>query len=283
MTKRNGFVLFAAVVWLSFVSVGLGSLYAKDKKLLPEEVLAKHLESIGKPEALAAIKSRTAYGITRVQRPLGTVPLILPELGKQSDPSNFLIASAENRLGMIMKFYDQDYPAEHFAFDGQDTTVSIIARNKKSILGDFVDSYNGMMREGLFGGTLSTAWPLLDAQDRKFKLQYELKEDSSIKLHQLTYTPKSRRHLDNIVINLFFNFETYRHVMTEYKLMGIVNPTSFVIEKFGNFKTIDGLMLPHSYSIEYNTWRGLNPTRWSVEIRQILHNGPVDPQLFHVQ
>jgi hypothetical protein len=283
MTKRNGLVLFAAVVCLSFVCVGLGKLYAKDKKLLPEEVLAKHLESIGKPEALAAIKSRTAYGITRVRRPLGTVPLILPEPGKQLDPSNFLIASAENKLGMIMKFYDQEYPAEHFAFDGKDATVSLTVQNRKSILGNFVDTYSGMMREGLFGGTLSTSWPLLNAQAGKFKLQYELKEDSSIKLHQLTYTPKSRRHLDSIVINLFFDFETYRHVMTEYKLMGIVNPTAFVIEKFGNFKNVDGLMLPHSYSIEYNTWKSLNPTLWTVEIRQMLHNGPVDPQLFHVQ
>jgi hypothetical protein len=186
-------------------------------------------------------------------------------------------------MGMILKFYDQDYPAEHFAFDGKDATVSITSKNRKSILGEFVDIHSGLMREGLFGGVLSTAWPLLNAQSGSFKLKYELKEDSSGKLHELTYTPKSRRYLDNIVIRLYFDVETFHHVMTEYALMGISNPVAFVLEKFGNYRIEDGLMLPHSYSIEYNTWRGISPTLWTVEIKQVMHNGPIDPQLFHVQ
>jgi hypothetical protein len=37
--------------------------YAEDKKLTLEEVVAKHLASIGRPHILASIKSRAAYGI----------------------------------------------------------------------------------------------------------------------------------------------------------------------------------------------------------------------------
>jgi hypothetical protein len=283
MTTTKRVVLFTLLVLFSMLSVRLGRLQAKDKKLQPEEVVARHLESIGTPEARAAIKSRTAYGVTRVRRPIGTVPQILPEPGKQTDASNFLIASEEGKLGLILKFYDQEYPAEHFAYDGKDVTVGITTKNLRSILGEFILLHSGMMREGLLGGTLSTTWPLLNEKGGQFKLKYDLKEDNSVKLHQLTYSPKSRRYLDNIVIHLFFEYETFRHVMTEYVLMGLVNPTSFVLEKFGNYKNVDGLMLPHSYSIEYNTWRGISPTLWVTEIRQILHNGPIDPQLFHVQ
>lgn len=283
MPKTSRLVLLIALFCLPVLPFRQDDASAKEKKPSPEEVVAKHLESIGSPEALAAIKSRTAYGVARVRRPMGTIPLILPEPGKQSDSSNFLVASTEGKLGMIMRFYDQEYPAEHFAYDGKDATVGITSRNRKSILGEFIDIRSGMMREGLFGGVLSTAWPLLNAQEGKFKLKYDLKEDGSGKLHQLTFTPKSRRHLDSIIVHLFFEYETFHHVMTEYVLMGVANPISFVLEKFGNFKKIDGLTLPHSYSIEYNTWRGINPTLWTAEVKQVSHNGPVDPQIFRVQ
>ena len=62
--------------------LGLTASMPRIRGSLPEEALAKHLESIGSPEALAAVKSRTAYGITRVRSPIKLVPLMLPEPGK---------------------------------------------------------------------------------------------------------------------------------------------------------------------------------------------------------
>jgi hypothetical protein len=283
MTKRYSFFLLIVLLCLSVSVFRPDQSYAKDKKLTPEEVVAKHLESLGAPEALAAVKSRAVYGLAAVKRPIGIVPETLPEPGKRTDPSNFLLASEGHTLAMTMKFYDPEYPKEHFAFDGKDATVSITASNRRSLIGEFFDTYSGMLREGILGGVLSTSWPLLNIQEGKFKLQYDKKDIDGVKYHQLTYNPKSRRYLDNIVIHMFFELESYRHIMTEYILMGPINPVSFVFEKFGNFKNVDGLMLPHSYSLEYNVWKGARPTLWMAEAKQIFHNQPIDPQLLRAR
>jgi hypothetical protein len=305
MARICGFVLLLVFLCLPSGDSPFEPTYAKDKKPTAEEVVAKHLESIGSPEVLAGIKSRSATGLVSLRRPVGTVPQILPESGKRTDDNNLLVASEGRNLGMVMKFYDQDYVGEHLAFDGKDVTIAYVYSTMKStfaapsnlnrgfvgipldlnkgLLGGFIDRSKGLLSEGFISGTLSTAWPLLNTAERKCKLQYELKDYSGVKLHQLTYIPKSRRNLDKIVVHMFFNFESYRHVMTEYLYMGLTNPEIIVLEKFGSYRNVDGLMLPHSYSIEFNVWRGTTPTLWSFEIKQLIHNGPIDPQVFHVK
>lgn len=282
MTKRCGATLVAILMCLTLNFFQKS--HAENKKVTAEDVVARHLESIGAPDALAKIKLRTSHGVAYVRRPVGVVPQILPEAGKRTDPSNFLLASEESSMGMVFKFYDQDYTGEHFAYDGKDATIKIIKNNQRSILGNFLNSYSGLMREGLMGGTLSTAWPLLNVKKGKFKLRYKKTDIDGVPFHQLSYTPKSNRYLVNIEVRLYFQFENYRHMMTEYRLMGMTgNPELVVLEKYGNYKDVDGLMLPHSYSIEYSPWRDTRPMLWSVEIQEIKHNLPVDAQLFHVQ
>lgn len=254
---------------------------AAAKKLTAEEVVARHIESIGSPDKLASIQSRTVYGTASVQRPVGTLPQILPEAGKRTEAGNFLLASADRNLAMVMRFYDPDYPGEHFAFDGKSATVSFIGANKQSVLGEFIDSRSGLMREGLLGGVLSTAWPLLNAPAGRFKLKYEEVKIGGTRFHEISYIPKSRRYLEKMAVCMIFDFESYRHVMTEYA--NVMNDGSraspHVIEQFGNFRNVDGLTLPFSYSIECPGSRPYS-NRWAIEVRQVNHNGPLDPQLF---
>ncbi|MDM7994921.1 MAG: hypothetical protein QUT30_04445 [Acidobacteriota bacterium] len=284
MVQGHKSVLFVALFCLVLCAGFSEKSFAKDPKLKPEELVAKHLESIGSPEALAAIQSRSILGVCAVQRPIGTVPETLPEPGKRTDPANFSFASTGDKLGMTMKFYDRIYPGEHFAFDGKDSGVQVTSTNNRSLLGNFLNSYSGIMREGLLGGTLSTAWPLLRVKEAQCKLSYKLANADGVKLHQLEYTPRSRKNLNSIVIKLYFDMETFRHVMTEYMLMsGTEVPALIVMERFGSFKTVDGVTLPHRYSIEYCVWRDTNVTRWIAEAGQIKHGEAIDPQHFHVQ
>ncbi len=70
MAKKYGFVLPAILLFAATVALRSENSCAKDKRLAPEEVVAKHLESIGAAEALSAVKSRTVYGVCAVQRPI---------------------------------------------------------------------------------------------------------------------------------------------------------------------------------------------------------------------
>jgi hypothetical protein len=283
MAKERGVVLSMIVLFLLFQAFRFESVCAKDKKPTAEEIVAKHIESIGSPEKLAAVKSRTIYGIVAARMPFGTVPEILPEPGTRKDPSNFLFASTESQMGMVMKFYNLSYTGEHLAFDGKDATISITKNGKRSEFADFVARYDGVMRDGFLSGTLSASWPLLHIQEGKYRLNYDQINAGGKKFHQITCTPKDKKHLHDLVVRLIFEFDTYRHVMTEYvQNTGTFNMIMF-LERFGNFKEVDGLMLPHSYSAQEANGTDITAARWSVEAKQISHGEPIEPQLFHAK
>ena len=48
-------------------------------------------------------------------------------------------------------------------------------------------------------------------------LKYSKRKIEGPQLHEITYSPKSRGGTLQLRIKLFFNLETFRHVMTEYK------------------------------------------------------------------
>jgi hypothetical protein len=183
MAKERNVVLSMIVLFLLIHSFRLANVCARDQKPAAEEIVARHIECIGSPETLAAVKSRTLYGIVAVRMPFGTVPEILPEPGTRNDPSNFLFASTESQMGMVVKFYNLYYTGEHLAFDGKDVTISITASGKRSPFADFVAIYDGVMREGFLGGTLSTTWPLLHIQEGKYRLKYDQINSGGKKFH----------------------------------------------------------------------------------------------------
>jgi len=283
MAKERNVVLSMIVLFLLIHSFRLANVCARDQKPAAEEIVARHIECIGSPETLAAVKSRTLYGIVAVRMPFGTVPEILPEPGTRNDPSNFLFASTESQMGMVVKFYNLYYTGEHLAFDGKDVTISITASGKRSPFADFVAIYDGVMREGFLGGTLSTTWPLLHIQEGKYRLKYDHLNSGGKKFHQITCTSKDKKHLHDLVVRLIFEFDTYRHVMTEYVKNTGTFSTVLFLERFGNFKEVDGLTLPHSYSAQDANGTDVTAARWSVEIKQISHGEPIEPQLFHAK
>ena len=118
MLKIRSFAL-AVVVCLVAAIVGFESASAADQEFTPEKIIAEHLKSIGKPEALSGIKSRVLTGVSSVEFVQGA-------RGNQNG-GQFLIASDGSRLGMVMKYGSIDYPGEYFAYDGTEVTVGYIS------------------------------------------------------------------------------------------------------------------------------------------------------------
>lgn len=267
------------------------SVFAKDKKLTPEEVVAAHLKSLGTPELLASIKNRGMSGKASVEFVQGGV-------GTMAGQS--MVISSERSLSIILKYGGVDYPGEYFAFDGTDVEVSTIRPGQRSPLGDFIFRYKGVMKEGLLGGVLSLGWPLLDIEKRNPSLKYVSAKVDGRELHEIDYNPKPG--MNDIKVKLFFEPGTFRHVRTEYMLrvqgeqalqagqtvtQGVPNSANLntgqrggpitrdagiqdqignsyylLVEKFDNFKEVKfndstgsetkSLILPHSYALEYS-------------------------------
>jgi hypothetical protein len=130
-----------------------------------------------------------------------------------------LVLSQGQKFKCSFQFGTLQYPGEQLVFDGQKSMVAMIDSTSRSNLGTFLYLQEDILREGLFGGTLSTAWPLLDAAQRGAKLKYEgIRKIEGRELHDVIYIPRKRGGNGELSIHLYFEPETYRHVMTVYRV-----------------------------------------------------------------
>ena len=117
----------------------------------------------------------------------------------------------------MIKLANNDYRGEQFVTDGDKVSVAATTSNHRwSDFGEFVRSQDQIVREGLLGGELTTAWALLNLAENKAKLNYDgEKKVDGRPAYQLTYHSKKR---DDLTIHLYFDAETYRHVFTTYSI-----------------------------------------------------------------
>ncbi len=253
--------------------------FARGAKMKPEELVTKHLASIGTAEARAAARNRTALGNA-------DVVFLMGGAGQLSGSLNFLTAGRMIRMETI--FDNMKYPGDTFTFDGKKVNIASVPPNGvRWPLADFVYAFDKLLKEGLLGGTLSTAWPLLDLAHRQPGLEYTgLKDVEGKKLHELTYGINKGN--GGLLISLYFDPETFRLVRSQYKVgtpsgyLGGGSPDMrSLVETFDNFMEVDGLTLPHEYEITCQQMGFLG--KWNFAITQVMHNLPLDPKVFVVQ
>jgi hypothetical protein len=221
-----------------------------------EELVARHLASIGTPQARAAIKTRMVRGDMTMDVVLG---------GKGTMQGKAVLLSAGPRLKFLMRYHSSDYPGEEFTFDGEKPYTAMYRTGTRSKFGSFMEGQDAILREGLLGGTLSTAWALSDVPGRNPKLTYDgLKKVEGRKLHQLTYRPRNGG--DQLTIRLYFEPETFRHVYSVYSITvgAQIGPqesqsarqevTRITLEEtFADFSKVGGLDLPGTWKLKFTT------------------------------
>ena len=257
-----------------------------DEKMKPEDVIAKHLASIGTPEALAAVKSRVIVGTTTAQLKLTNTPI---EIG---GPVQF--ASEGDKVLLAMIFNSTNYSYEKAGYDGKDLTVGVLQSGRRSVLSDFFFAHEAIFKQGLIGGALSSAWPFYSKDAKSLKVSYAgTKKVNNRSLHELKY-----RNAGDLQVSLFFDAETFQHVRTEYKYtvpaqMG-KDPTQSaqqkesiyrLTEEFADFKTESGLTLPHNYKLRLSVEL---PTRtqtldFDMALAQFVFNQPVEAAQFSLK
>lgn len=253
----------------------------------PEELLQKHLESIGTLEARNAAKSRVLQGTAAYR-------LITGGSGEITGKS--VMVSEADKFQLLLKVNAIKYHGEKFVRNGGKTFVyGTYDDATRSEFGEFLRSQDSPLREGLLGGVLSTGWPLLDLSAHGAKLHFDgRKKVNNVEMLAVSYRPKKSTDLD---ITLYFDPTTFRHVMTLYtssRSSGIGmggeqesarrNEARYRIEeRFSDFKSIDGVTLPFRYDLRYQQELQNGFTKlveWDVAANDIQNNISLDPRNF---
>lgn len=280
---KGRIAVLAFLVCLVSISLTIPTPHAQ--KLKPEEVVARHLESIGSAKARAAVTTRIIAGTAQVifrTTPSGQA------IGKA------VLASEGTKNLFGMSFPSPVYPREQLAFNGNSFMAAFATPGNRSVLGNFLMTNDMIFKRGLMCGALSTAWALTDGTAHQAQIEYvgTKKVDDRV-LHELKYAARAT----DMKISLFFDQETFRHVRTEYERvipapMGRVEYTNVqeregryrMVEEFSLFKVEGGLMLPHIYTIKLSvdTVNGTFLAEWTIKLTQFEFNQKLDQSAFSV-
>jgi hypothetical protein len=292
------------MVSVAVVAVLSASL-AEDKSQAGDFV-KQHLNSIGSEQAREAVKNRGVGGSVSFR-------VVTGGSGAQDGKQAFV--SESDKLISFFQLPNPKYPGERFVRDGKKVRVAETAASVHSALGLFVLEHSEILTEGLWGGTLSTGWPLAQMDKSLAKLEDRgLKKVDGRELHRMDYVPKKPSDLQ---IELYFEPDTFRHVMTVYSLTTTPamsrnraeNTRQLELhyrleERFADFKTVDNLSLPSKWTIQFSSDRPGGLTGYSgnkkaplgnaqaaqaeiyefdVTETSLSHNIEIDPKTFAVK
>jgi len=264
-----------------------------DDKLKPEDVVARHLESIGSAEARAKVNG------TRIK---GTASVGVRLCGEGQVDGAVLMASTDAANLINMKFQEGAYSQEALRYDGKKLATSQLTPGSRTCLAQFFLENEVLFKEGLVGGALSESWPLLNLAEKNPKLEYSgLKKIGDKQLHALKYSPRKG---SDVKIMLYFDPETFRHVRTDYSRTvyaseqrriagggpGLPPPQSQqasptrieAFEEFADFKAESGLTLPHTYKFHLQIQSEVRPAvvDWVFNLTEYSFTSPLDPAEF---
>jgi hypothetical protein len=259
-----------------------------EDKLTPAEVVSRHLESIGPAEARARSQGTRIKGRAEV-----TVKLC----GEGQIDGDVLMGSQGAKNLLNMKFDTPAYPFELMVFDGKNFSASQFKPGSRTCLAQFFLTNDVIFKEGLFGGTLSESWPLLNLAEKNPKLEYAgLKKVGDHQLHAIKYNPHKGSDLK---IMLFFEPESFRHVRTEYSRTIYATEQRRIAggaglppeqrqqasaarieayEEFADFKPESGLNLPHTYKFHLSIQSEVRPALvdWTFNLTDFAFNTPLN-------
>lgn len=270
---KSRYILSRSSAWLGAVILAIASLFfltGATKKMKPAELVEKHLASIGTPEARAAAYNRVAQGTGAV---LFNWAKGVPTAG------DAVVVSEGKSLRLSLRCQTPRYQGEDIAYDGKKVSVGL----QIGVAG-LASIRSELLKEGLIGGTLTTAWALLDVAGRRSRLEYNgLKKRDGKEFLEMRYFPRRGAWEGEFGVLMYFDPQTFRHMQSEYKYVGPRRGKGYtrrdtLTEEFGDFAAVDGLTLPRLYTLRYGS--GEYGFEWSVTFANIQHNQRLDANAF---
>jgi hypothetical protein len=263
---------------------------AKAPKLTAEEILAKHLASIGTPEAISAAKSRVFVGTTELYSKLVAIP-------EQQRTGQCQIAFDGDKYVYAAVFLITNYPYEKVAYDGKDLSYGNNQYGRARLSG-FLTANRFISKRAMLGGALNAGWLLANPEKGvSFEYDGQSKDEGYYKVKV------NLSDSEGTIVTLFFDPATFHHVRTEYKwsksgLMtrspsaSTAGPTTLSSERgaspthqvlneyFSNFSKAGELVLPLTYKIELET--PSNTWSWTNSIKDVYFNETLEASIFKI-
>jgi hypothetical protein len=255
------------------------------EKLKADAIVARHLEALGAGEVRAAVRHRLATGTSTMRVVVGSTLSYQGRARLVSDLRRFKIA---------LPFLDPTYWGEQFVFDGDQPGIGFVQPGQRSTLGGFLQRNEVILREGLIGGVLNAAWPLLELAAHAPKLNERGTEKiDGQEVYRIGY--RAKKGSGDLTVTLYFDAATFRHVRTTYvysraqsigtDITASSSQREFrneLDERFGDFKAFDALALPTRWTMEYTleSTARTSTMRWETVIESISHQAPAAPVSF---
>src|SRR5258706_2981530 len=231
-----------------------------------------------------ALKTLMAIGFSQFESKLPTI----------KGGGKAIVTSNSDNLFFLMSLNSKEYPFEKVGYFSQKINLPYTTAGARSPLGAFIAEHGKILIDGLFGGSMSLRWVLLDPIKRKATITSGgTKKIDGRKVYVLEYFP-SNGGSSEFSIRLYFDSETFNHVRTEYRheinpkedtfgTLGRQGGTRLILtEDFSDFRTVDGFTLPYSYKADYstNSNQGVYEYTWGMKVAQYYLNQKLEPDFF---
>ncbi|MFZ1700292.1 MAG: hypothetical protein WBO10_11095 [Pyrinomonadaceae bacterium] len=259
---------------------------ARAADLSAQEVVAKHLDAVGSKEKRDSITTIMAIGASEFE---SKTPVV-------KGGGRAIVVSDPDNLFWVISLNSREYPFEKIGYFRDKVSLPFISAGTRSLLGSYLADHSQILGDGLFGGVMSLRWTLLNLDKMKARLSGGgIKKIDGRKLHAVEYNSQSGGGGSaNFAIKLYFDPETFYHVRTEYRFevtsreatFGQQNQRSSAVvnltEQFSDFKSIDGLTLPHKYNVTYatNSNTGMYENTWGIRVAEYRINQKLQPDFF---
>lgn len=266
--------LALVVLWFSSAP----ALLSENLEISAQELVSRHIQSIGTPAALAQARFRVAQGIcTGRGRAFAQAGAEDGSLGGETE-----FVTGPNLMQFTIVFANKFYPVEGFRFDGEEVRLSAYESPTLSGLGDkkpnlgqlttYFPRWKEYIQRGLFGGVLNTWWPLLKLDEHLDEIESpELREVDGRELLALRFEVPG-----SMGAELFFEPGTFRHVASRFRLLrtssaSLRDSRQWVTlrEEFGDFDEFDGMQLPIRWTIILELSQ--DTPQWEITFDSIRH------------
>lgn len=274
MKTKKYFILVFAVIMLVANIISA-------QKLTADEIIAKHLAAVGTAEKRAEVRTLIAAGPSEFE---ARSPLV-------TGGGKSIVVSDANNLFFLISLNSKEYPFEKVGYFNGKVDLPFINAGKRSLLGTFLSEHSKILTDGLFGGVLSRRWRLA-AKDLPKLSSAGSKKIGDRKAYAIEYLSTDLG--TDFTMRLYFDAETFHHLRSEYRREVVprspiggrqnqlTNAELTLTESFSEFKSVDGLTLPHRYSVTFasNSNSSVLENTWRIQVQKYIVNQALAPDFF---